>query len=357
MDIHKQLQQSSIVAVPHRSDRETVTVSLLDTFDLTERTGVLLDAKGDPVLNADGTTKHRDVQLRGFKEPGPLTPKLNPYYKFPRDETLEFLKSLEHRDTTYLLGHSGTGKTELVNQVAARLNYNAVTVNFDGNLGRSDLLGDWKLADGQTVFRYGLVPLGFTEPGTILLFDEIDACPPETAFVLQRAISAELRFLMHETNQLFELHPQNVIVGTANTNGLGDDTGMYTAGTNVQNFSFLNRWKTCIQMDYIPPGVEEAMLRAMFPEEHAQMYITGVVKVLTNVREAFKAGTVSLPLTTRDGINWLTKIARVPLPMRAARYSFLDKLPKADATSIAQVIQRHIRVPEKDDRSYISFKK
>jgi len=61
-----------------------------------------------------------------------------------------------------------------------------------------------------------------------------------------------------------------------------------------------------------------------------------------------------VPLTTRDGINWLEKITRVPLPMKAARYSFLDKLPKADAVSIAQIIQRHFKLPERDDRTYLT---
>lgn len=351
MDIHAQLNQSTITVVPNRPDREMTDVSLVETF------GLITDYKmvqGEIAKDAQGKPILKDRRIKAFKDKGVLTPALNPNYKFPKDETIEFLKALEFRDTTYLIGHSGTGKTELVNQVAARLNYNVVTINFDGHLSRGDLIGDWKVTNGQMHFRYGLVPLGFTEPGTILLFDEIDACAPETAFVLQRAISAELRFLMHETNQIFNLHPQNCIVGTANTNGLGDDSSLYIAGTNIQNFSFLNRWKTCIAIDYMSPEVEESVLSAMFTEPHAKTYIPSVVKVLAAVREAFKAGTQTVPLTTRDGINWLEKITRVPLPMKAARYSFLDKLPKADAVSIAQIIQRHFKLPERDDRTYLT---
>lgn len=354
MDLHAQLGQSAISVVPNRPDREMTDVSISQTFGLD--TGFKMQ-NGEVVKDAAGQPVKKDKLIKAFKDPGILTPTINPNYQFPREETVEFLKALQFRDTTYLIGHSGTGKTELVNQVAARLNYNVVTINFDGHLSRSDLIGDWKIINGQMVFRYGLVPLGFTEPGTIVLFDEIDACPPETAFVLQRAISAELRFLMHETNQIFNLHPQNCIVGTANTNGLGDDSSLYVAGTNIQNFSFLNRWKTCIALDYIPAEVEEKVLASMFSEPHAKPFIPGVIKVLSAVREAFKAGTCSVPLTTRDGINWMEKIARVPLPMKAARYSFLDKLPKADALSIAQIIQRNIKLPDKDDKTYLSVKK
>lgn len=354
MDIHAQITQSSISTVQHRALRATKTFSVRDTFAI--ETGVKL-VNGEPVKDDNGSVVYKDIQVSGFAEPGTLTPKINPNYIFPKEELVQFLQALTSRETTYLVGHSGTGKTELANQVAARLNYNVVQINFDGHLSRSDLLGDWKISNGNMSFRYGLVPLAFTEPGTIVLFDEIDACPPETAFVLQRAVSADLRFLMHETNQIFELHPQNCIVGTANTNGFGDDSSLYVAGTNVQNFSFLNRWKTVIQIDYIAPADETKVLESMFTASHAKQCIPAVIKTLSAVREGFKAGTISVPLTTRDGINWMEKITRIPLPMKAARHSFLDKLPVNDAIAIANLIQRHFKLPEKDDRKYLTTKR
>jgi|694.fasta_scaffold02732_5 cobaltochelatase CobS len=350
MDIHTQLSHAAISVVPHRANRETKSFSVRDTFKID--TGVKM-SQGESVKDSKGNTVYLDIAVTGFATPGVLTPSLNPNYVFPKEELVQLLQAITSRDTTYLVGQSGTGKTALVNQVAARLNYNVVQINFDGHLSRSDLLGDWKIANGNMLFRYGLVPLAFTEPGTIVLFDEIDACPPETAFVLQRAVSEDLRFLMHETNQIFELHPQNCIVGTANTTGMGDDSGLYVAGTNVQNFSFLNRWKTVIAIDYISPASEVKVLESMFPAVHVQPFISPVVKVLSAVREAFKAGTVSVPLTTRDGINWLEKLTRVPFPMKSARYSFLDKLPPSDALAVANLIQRHFKLPEKDDKKYL----
>lgn len=350
MDIHSQLSQSTITVVPHKANRESKAYSVRETFKID--TGVKMK-HGEPVKDEQGNPVYLDVSITGFADPGALTPKINPNYVFPKEELVQLLQAIAARDTTYLVGQSGTGKTALVNQVAARLNYNVVQINFDGHLSRSDLIGDWKIANGNMLFRYGLVPLAFTEPGTIVLFDEIDACPPETAFVLQRAVSEDLRFLMHETNQIFELHPQNCIVGTANTTGMGDDSGLYVAGTNIQNFSFLNRWKTVIQIDYINQANETKVLESMFTASHVQPFIPPVVKVLSAVREAFKAGTISVPLTTRDGINWMEKMSRVPFPMKSARYSFLDKLPPNDAMAIANLIQRHFKLPDKDDKRYL----
>lgn len=354
MDIHQQLAQSTVKLITHRPSRATKTFSLRDTFRIETNQLRVHDV---PQVDAHGKPVYMDVQVAGFAEPGVLTPKKNDNYIFPKEELKQFLQALAARDTTYLVGHSGTGKTELCNQVAARLNYNVMQINFDGHLSRGDLIGDWKLTGGNMFFRYGLVPLAFTEPGTIVLFDEIDACPPETAFVLQRAISQELRFLMHETNEIFELHPQNCIVGTANTNGMGDDSSLYVAGTNIQNFSFLNRWKTVIQLDYISAENERKVLASMFTEKHAKVHISAVVEVLEAVREGFKNGDMSVPLTTRDGINWMEKITRVPLPMRAARHSFLDKLPVNDAIVVANLIQRHFKLLDSDDKKWSNLKK
>lgn len=344
-------QQATIKEISHRPNRETTQVSLVDTFGI--ETGYVMSG-GTVVKDENGNPLRKDKRILAFAEPGVLTPKVNENYVFPKEETVQLLMALEARDTTYLLGHSGTGKTELINQVAARLNYNVVQINFDGHLSRSDLIGDWKIVNGEMHFRYGLIPLGFTEPGTIVLLDEVDACPPETAFVLQRALSADRRFLMHETNELFELHPQNCIMGTANTNGMGDDSSLYIAGTNVQNFSFLNRWQTVIQLDYISRDAEERVLENMFPQPHAKTYIPGVCRVLESARLAFKNGTLSMPLTTRDGINWMEKIVRLPYPMQAARYSFLDKLPTNDAVAIAQMISRCFKIVDKDDKKYLT---
>lgn len=343
---------TNITLVPSQPNRATKKVSLVETFKI--ETAPVLE-NGVPKLGANGKPILKDVQITAFEEPGIFTPAVNPNYVFPKEELAQLLAAIENREPAYLVGHSGTGKTALVNQVAARLNYNVIQINFDGHLSRSDLIGDWRLIGGATVFKHGLVPTAFLEPGTLVLFDEIDACPPETAFVLQRALSEELRFLMHETGELISLHPQNSIIGTANTHGFGDDSGLYAAGTNIQNFSFLNRWPTVISVDYIPQAAEAQVLKAMFPTCHA--FVGPVTLVLQAVRQGFKVGSISVPLTTRDGINWLAKIQRGILPMRAARFSFLDKLTPKDAMSIANIIARYFKLDARDDVKYVTSAK
>jgi cobaltochelatase CobS len=346
---HDELLNSQVKKMPHAPNREMHNLSLSDTFGITLSP---IMKKGKPVLDANGEVTHKDKEIKAFKEPGPLTPAHNPHYKFPKQDLIMFLMALSNRDTIYLQGHSGTGKTEMVTQIASRLNYNVVQVNFDGHLLRGDLVGDVKIVKGATKFRYGLVPLGFTLPGTILLFDEVDAVAPETAFVLQRAVSGDRKMLLHETNELFELHPQNCITATANTSGMGDDSSLYVAGTNIQNFSFQNRWDTVMQIEYLSPEDEEYILKEMFPKADSSI-IKSVVQVMSNARENFKGGKLSQPLTTRDSIRWLQKISAWPLPMMTAEYTFLNRMTPEDAMAVAEIIQRIFRLPKKDSNKYV----
>lgn len=324
-----------VKTVPHAPMRKTECVSMTSAFGIGSASNL----------------------LQKFIEPGPLTPEIDSSYVFPKVETTFALMSLSAQEPCYLVGHSGTGKTALVSQIAARLNYNLIQVNFDGHVLRSDLLGALQLRDRETYFKYGLLPTAFMLPGTILCLDEADVCPPDVSFVMQRAISEQKSILLTETNEVIRLHPQNAIFGTANTKGTGDETGLYFAGTQVQNFSFLNRWKTYIEMDYMDFDTECSFLKSKFSESFEDpKFIESVVRVLHEARAAFRADTISQPLTTRDGINWLKKTALLPHPLRAARYAFLNRMPVSEARAIAGFIESEISLPDEDDRSLLAHR-
>lgn len=309
-----------------------------------------------------------------FQDTGPLVPAIDPYYKFPERETKFALLAIKRGESTYLVGHSGTGKTELVNQIAARTKRNVVRINFDGHMLRSDLIGEYILqatgAGMQSHWRWGKVPIAFRLPGTIVLLDEVDACPPDTTFVLQRALDESKTLDVHETNQLIPLHPQNCIFGTANTKGQGDDSGLYAAGTHHQNFSFLARWKNTIPIDYMTEAEEFIMLRKKFPT-HKEVEATegteeatstvpvikdesikSVCQVLAKARAGFKNGTLSQPLTTRDAINWMEKIVVLRKPMFAAELSFLNRMPDRDASAVAENIYVAFDVKPDDSQRF-----
>lgn len=299
------------------------------------------DANGNPMMDASGKAVKKTLTVTGYQEHTEWVPSIDPTYVFPPLETRIVLLGLESKDRVLMVGPTGVGKTSLVEQIAARLNYNVVKINFDGAITRQDLIGEWVIRGKNMEFQYGLLVRSFQMPGTIIVLDEWDTISGECAFVLQRPLQKDDgKILVMETGgELFPLHPDNTIVATANTCGQGDDTGLYSHGTKVQNYSQLNRFGLTIKMNYMPHAQEVAMLHNRFPDLN-DLEAESLVKAVNVLREAYVKGDISSPLSTRDLINWADKFIMMANPMVAAQYCFLNRLPADDALAAEQLLQR-----------------
>ena len=74
---------------------------------------------------------------------------------------------------TYISGLSGNGKTFMVEQACAKLKKEFIRVQINPETDEDDLIGGFRLINGETVFAKGPV-LKAMENGAILLLDEID---------------------------------------------------------------------------------------------------------------------------------------------------------------------------------------
>lgn len=282
-----------------------------------------------------------DIEIEAWSEPTEHTPKLDPGYIFPHVETRVVLMGMANRDRILSVGHTGTGKTSLYEQVAARLNYNVVKISFDSCITRNDLVGEWVVKDGTMEFQYGVLPLAMRMPGTVIILDEWDTQNEDVSFVIQRLLQKEdgHLLLLENKGELVPLHPDNVVVATANTVGQGDDTGLYAQGTRVQNYAQINRFGLTIRMQYLKPEQEKAMLMKRFDDlkqDEADAFI-----VTTNkVRDGFANNELSVPLSTRDLINWVEKYTFMGDPMKAATFCFLNRMSLEDADVCKGIIQR-----------------
>jgi cobaltochelatase CobS len=299
------------------------------------------DDKGNPILDAAGNKIPEEREVNGFVDRTEYVPTVDPSYVFPPEETKILLLGLEMKDRCLLVGGTGTGKTSLVEQIAARLNYNVVKINFDGCVTRQDLIGEWVVQGKQMVFQYGILVHAFKMPGTIIILDEWDTISGECSFVIQRPLQKDDgKILIMETGgELIPIHPDNVIVATANTCGQGDDTGLYSHGTKVQNYSQLNRFGITIRMNYLEESKEIEMIQKRFPALAAQE-CSALVKAVNAVRDAYMNNTISAPLSPRDLINWADKYIRLGDPERAAKYCFMNRMPEEDAIAVKSLIQR-----------------
>ena len=282
--------------------------------------------------------------IEGYAEPDRETPAIDPGYIFPKEDTLAFLLGVQMDDRILIHGHTGTGKTSLVEQVAARLNFNVVKINFDGGIGRDDLIGTHVVRGGEVVFQYGVLPRAYRDfEGCFVLFDEWDSISDECSFVLQRPLQKDdgRLLILENGGEVIPLPADHHIIATANTCGQGDESGLYATGTRVQNYAQLNRFGTTLKLGYLGQADEVAMLLKRFaPSGFRKVEAELFVRIIGKVREGFAAGTLSSPLSSRDLINWTEKYLKIGDVAKAAKYAFLNRLAPEDAEAIRSLLQR-----------------
>ena len=87
-----------------------------------------------------------DMIVKGFSERTDRVPEIDETYKFDPDTTLAILAGFSHNRRVMIQGYHGTGKSTHIEQVAARLNWQAVRVNLDSHISRIDLIGKMQLS-------------------------------------------------------------------------------------------------------------------------------------------------------------------------------------------------------------------
>src|SRR6056300_154057 len=156
----------------------------------------------------------------------------------------------------FVTGLSGNGKTMAVTQACAELKKELIRVNITIETDEDDLLGGYRLKDGQTVWQNGPV-IEAMERGAVLLLDEIDLASNKI-MCLQPILEGSGVYVKKINRFVKPAHGFNV-VATANTKGQGSDDGKFI-GTNVLNEAFLERFPITFEQSYPKPSVEEKIL-------------------------------------------------------------------------------------------------
>ena len=157
---------------------------------------------------------------------------------------------------TFITGLSGNGKTFGVEQACAQLKRELIRVNITIETDEDDLIGGFRLIDGNTVWHNGPV-IEALERGAVLLLDEIDLASNKI-LCLQPILEGKGIFLK-KIGRFVQPSPGFNVVATANTKGKGSDDGRFI-GTNVLNEAFLERFPVTFEQDYPAPTVEAKIL-------------------------------------------------------------------------------------------------
>ena len=157
---------------------------------------------------------------------------------------------------TFITGLSGNGKTFSVEQACATLNRELIRVNITIETDEDDLIGGFRLVNGETVWHNGPV-VEALERGAVLLLDEVDLASNKI-LCLQSILEGKGIFLK-KIGRYVQPAPGFNIIATANTKGKGSDDGRFI-GTNVLNEAFLERFALTFEQDYPHVKTEQKIL-------------------------------------------------------------------------------------------------
>lgn len=280
-----------------------------------------------------------------FAEPTSYVPPIDDAYYFDPAATMSILAGFAHNKKVLVQGYHGSGKSTHIEQVAARLNWPCVRINLDSHVSRIDLMGKDAIVikDGQQVteFREGILPWAYQNPVALVL-DEYDAGRPDVMFVIHRILEAEGRLVLLDQSRVLRPHASFRLFATANTIGLGDDTGLYY-GTQQINQAQLDRWNIVARLNYLEHDREVKILlnrEPSFSREYSEETANSMVALASLVRNGFISNDLSVVMSTRTLITWAQNALVFGDIDAAFRLTFLNRCDELERPIVGEYYQR-----------------
>lgn len=286
-----------------------------------------------------------NFEVLGFEEKSPYVPQIDENYLFDEKTTKAILAGFSFNSHVLIQGMHGTGKSTHIEQVAARLNWPCLRINFDSQITRLDLVGKdvIKLKDGKqiTEFKEGIIPFALRN-GIALVMDEYDAIKTDVSFVIQRLLEEDSKFALLEENEIIIPNKNFRLFATSNTLGAGDDLGIYH-GTNLINQAQMDRWNIVSSLNYLDEKHEVEILLKKLPFLDSKIHNSSaklMVKLANLTRQAFKNGDISNLISLRTLISWGQNIQIFSSTKEAFILSFLNKVIDDEKIIIKEFYQR-----------------
>lgn len=281
-------------------------------------------------------------------------------YVFNIDLLKKIIIGFELNMPTYLWGFHGTGKTTILQQAAARTRRPFIRIQHTINMQESEILGQWTVVtrmmeqeevagDGSIVrvkrpvssteFQLGPLPMAMLY-GWVYCADEYDYAMPNVSAVYQPVLEGQ-HLLIKDAPEHFRKikpHPNFRFVATGNTNGIGDETGLYQ-GTLIQNAANYSRFAITAEVEYMEAKIERAILVSKTNIDDASA--AKIVKFANEIRNMFRDGKISMTVSPREliraaslgiayGGNWTLGI----------ELAFANRLSRVDRKVVLEYLQR-----------------
>ena len=240
----------------------------------------------------------------------------------------------------FITGLSGNGKTLMVEQIHASLKKELIRVNITIETDEDDLLGGFRLVNGETKFVPGPV-VEAMERGCTLLLDECDL-GSNKLLALQPVLEGKGVYLKKVNKWITPKEGFNVIA-TANTKGKGSEDGRFI-GTNILNEAFLERFAITIEQPYPSNTVEKKIVLGSMKKYGSvdENFADNLVTWTDVIRKTFYDGGIDELISTRR-LDHIAKAFAIfgdkmkSIELCVARFdddtkeSFMDLYTKIDA--------------------------
>ena len=231
------------------------TVELVMAFE-EEFGSEISDTEAEKILTPVSETKKEAAYIVSSLT-GNIVPKKDPIFvSFGNYPDIKSIVKSNRFYPVFITGLSGNGKTMGVTQACAEAKRELIRVNITIETDEDDLLGGYRLKDGQTVWQNGPV-IEAMERGAVLLLDEIDLA--SNKIMCLQPILEGSGVYVKKINKFVKPKLGFNVIATANTKGQGSDDGKFI-GTNVLNEAFLERFPVTFEQQYPSAKIEEKIV-------------------------------------------------------------------------------------------------
>jgi cobaltochelatase CobS len=248
-------------------------------------------------------------------------------------------------DSCLLVGPTGSGKSSLVEQTCARLNWPSITVSAHSRMEMPELTGynlpvtDPVSGDLNTKFVDGPLTKAMRN-GLVFVLDEYDTLDPAVTVGLHAVMEGRPLVIAENNGEVIRPHANFRFVACGNTAGQTDEMGVYAA-TMQQNLASLDRFRV-FEVSYLDPKDEVALIVKAVPGV-AQVIAENMVKIAKSVRDQHqgKGGNyLSVTMSTRTLLRWARigngyTLAKKKNPLKLAlQESLLNRCDKVQKLAI-----------------------
>jgi len=232
----------------------------------------------------------------------------------------------------WLAGERGTGKTEFVKQLAARLGRKLFRINFDESAERAEFIGGNTIVNGTVVWTPGSIVKAITHPGAIVLLDEIGFARAQSIATLHALCerTRDRAIVISETGERIPVAPHVAFFVADNSNGHGDNGNF--AGVRQQSTAFIDRFSFTLNFEYLPAHDEAALIasRSGMTDAAARM----LVDLVNVAREKARMGLLVQAPSLRQLFAW-ADATQAGLPVATGfRNAVINKFPSETAVEL-----------------------